>query len=352
LSALPKTADYKNGGSSTTRFGNTSQPSTSQDCRGMTLRESFGHTCGSTPTWENIIPAAIGAHPEGPALAERLLLPTGAHPDLCDQLSHHLAALAVETSPNGWAAVESAVFDARMKLVDQRDNQPTEWHHHDAQVARAALELLTERASAQLISAVALLTPTEEREQVLPGLLGLLESEKDRWVASELVDGVVQLASSPEQTAQVLTRLLGLLESETNGWVASELVDGVVQLGPSPEQTAQVLTRLLGLLESETDRWAASELVDGVVQLASSPEQTAQVLTGLLGLLESETNGWGASELVDGVVQLGPSPEQAAQVFAGVVGAPRIRNRQAGGVGAGGWGWCSWPRCRSRRRRC
>jgi hypothetical protein len=272
------------------------------------------------PTWENIIPAAIGAHPEGPALAERLLLPTGAHPDLCDQLSHHLAALAVETSPNGWAAVESAVFDARMKLVDQRDNQPTEWHHHDAQVARAALELLTERASAQLISAVALLTPTEEREQVLPGLLGLLESEKDRWVASELVDGVVQLASSPEQTAQVLTRLLGLLESETNGWVASELVDGVVQLGPSPEQTAQVLTRLLGLLESETDRWAASELVDGVVQLASSPEQTAQVLTGLLGLLESETNGWGASELVDGVVQLGPSPEQAAQVLPGLLG--------------------------------
>jgi hypothetical protein len=263
------------------------------------------------PKWATVVPAAIGAHPNGADLAARLLVPSDIYPDTSDQLSRHLAALATETRPQGWASIGPAMLDARRRLIGTRNERPSGWPDHDRQVGAHAIDCMnSDSASPELTSLLFALGGPEFRQAILDHLIALLASESDGRTASKSARQLAKLGLSAEQSAMATSTFLKWLAFETDGRVAVELAAAASELGLSEEQREVAMSALLELLGPIADGRMANVVAGGLMMLGPSEVQRTTVMSRLLELLIAETDGISAANLAEGVVRVGPTEVQ------------------------------------------
>ncbi len=166
--------------------------------------------------WEYVVPAAIAMH---------------------EKRDHLLRKLICRAANTNHIPADLSVIDARWefrKLLARvaTESREAEWPPEMATIiGQARVELARSGRTDNLGAPTS--WPTSNR-QAREALLSLLASENNRWMAGELVNGVVQLATTVEDKQDTRACLLRLLTSQAQGSVAQRLVAGILQLEGSP----------------------------------------------------------------------------------------------------------------------
>jgi NACHT domain len=285
------------------------------------------------PDWEEVICAAIGAHPQRNELLGRLIesdsLPPGdalAVRDGLLELRLHLARLAGETRESDWNADWAALIHQARISLSRLDRMPSArevvdrgrgWGQSDRQLIASMIEQLQSVGDHEIARAIIKLDPLPaEQAQARIALLQHLPHTSDASAAG-IAQALDDLSATGEERNLVRNDLLRR-QSESRYFHGADIVRALARLSLSPNERAQIRATLARQLsDAAVDK--ADEIVRTLGEFASSAADRAETLTALLRL--PGTRPWWSSAglIAQTIAALSPTSDQRDQARAALI---------------------------------